>query len=227
MKVFHLQREFYRLSRLDASELSPTARERWAVLRSWLALRNKGLSAAEAAAGCLKSRATLYRWWRRFLADGPRALAPRSRRPRRVRQNHWPPDLLPRLEKLRREFPLWGKAKLTPLLRRAGLAVSESMVGRALRRLMERGVIQPLSVLRRGKWKRSIFQRKHAVRLPKDLVARATGRLDSTGHDDRHGASGRGGQAVYGLRCGQPVVRRGRIRACDFFQRLAVFGRAA
>ena len=177
MKVFGLQGEFYRLSRLDASDLSPTAHGRWAKLRAWLALRAKGLSSTEAAAGCLTPRATLYRWWRRFKVDGPRALEPRSRRPRRVRERQWPPDLLRRLEKLRREFPLWGKAKLTILLRRDGLPVSESTVGRALHRLMERGVVQPLSVLRRGKWKRSIFQRKHAVRLPKGLTVHTPGDL--------------------------------------------------
>lgn len=177
MKVIGLQRGFYRLSSWDASGLSPTARGWWAKLRSWLALRGKGLSAGEAAAGCLVSRATLYRWWRRFLAAGPAALEPHARRPRRVRRRQWPADLLRQVERLRREFPLWGKAKLAPLLRRLGLVVSESSTGRALRLLMERGVVQPLSVLRRGKWKRSLGQRKHAVRLPRDLVAQQPGDL--------------------------------------------------
>ena len=46
------------------------------------------------------------------------------------------------VERLRRDFPLWGKAKIGPLLRRQGFAASEAAAGRILARLMARGAVQ-------------------------------------------------------------------------------------
>ena len=110
-------------------------------------------------------RSTLYRW-QRLWDQG--CLVPRSRRPRRVRQPEWSPQLAAAVRKARADFPMWGKAKLTVLLRRQGCTASESTVGRILKKLLERGAVVPVPTLRR-KASRSGLKRKrpHAKRLPK------------------------------------------------------------
>jgi len=78
---------------------------------------------------------------------------------------------------LRERYPRWGKAKLAVLLRREGLALSVSMVGRILAGLRRRGVLrEPLGrriSVRRRTWSRPWAVRKPAgyeVARPGDLV---------------------------------------------------------
>jgi transposase InsO family protein len=69
---------------------------------------------------------------------------------------------------LRRRFPRWGKDKLVVLLRRQGLPVSTSMVGRILKQLKHRGVlVEPLRCGSRRP-RRSLRPRPFAVRKPKE-----------------------------------------------------------
>ena len=64
---------------------------------------------------------------------------------------------------------MWGKAKLGPILRGQGLAVSDATVGRILAHLVDRGVVGAVPALRRKvKINRSKARRPHAIRLPKD-----------------------------------------------------------
>lgn len=172
MKVFGLRREVYQFARL-ASRLSaePSARaalRRDALIR-WETARRQGLSAQQAAQAVGIPRATLYRWQKRP--------EPRSRRPRRTRPKTWTPALMRALEDLRRRFPMWGKAKLGPLLRRQGFAVSDSTVGRILARLVARGAIDPVPLRRRRSRPGRAARRRHARRLPKGMKATAPGEL--------------------------------------------------
>lgn len=149
-------------SRLAAQSSSNEAARRDAVLRRWRQARRDGLTAEEAAQAVGVSRASLYRWEQR--------LEPRSRRPRRVRSKSWTPAQAAAVERLRLDFPMWGRAKLGPLLRAQGFAVSEATVGRIIRSLVERGVALPVPTLRRRpRSHRWSPRRRYAVRLPKGL----------------------------------------------------------
>lgn len=117
---------------------------------------------------------TFYRWLRRYNPHRLASLEDRSRRPRRVRQPTWSPDLVQAVLELRETSPRWGKDKLAPLLREAGWPVSTSMVGRIITHLRKRGVlVEPaagaLSVRKRRP------PRPYAVRKPKDYQARQPG----------------------------------------------------
>jgi putative transposase len=119
---------------------------------------------------------TFYRWRRRYDHQNLRTLEDRSRRPRRLRQPTWNPELAQAALRLRQEYPRWGKDKLVVLLRREGWQVSTSMVGRILRRLRERGVLvdpprQPVSARKRP------WFRPYAVRKPKDYCVAFPGDL--------------------------------------------------
>src|SRR5690606_26243794 len=127
--------------RIAAKSLSNEAVMREDAVRRWGKARRAGLSADEAAAAVGVSRATLYRWTQRSQSL--------SRRPRRVPRPQWTPALAQAVEELRADNPMWGKRKLAWLIRREGVAVSISTVGRILKRLMDRGVVMPVPTLRR------------------------------------------------------------------------------
>ncbi|MGB9791295.1 MAG: helix-turn-helix domain-containing protein [Thermacetogeniaceae bacterium] len=85
------------------------------------------------------SRSTYYRWKKRFNPNNLGNLENRSRRPKNVRKPAWSVELVERIRELREEYPRWGKAKLTVLLKVEGFEVSESTVGRILSYLKRRG----------------------------------------------------------------------------------------
>ncbi len=111
------------------------------------------------------SRPTVYRWLTRYDGSRPASLEDRPSRPRRRRAPSWSPQQAEAVRALRERYPRWGKAKLAVLLRREGLHLSVSMVGRILARLRRRGVLrEPLG--RRISVRRRVWQRPWAVRKP-------------------------------------------------------------
>jgi len=157
-----------RLADAQNSNIEAAAR-RDAVTR-WRRAMAQGLTAAQAAAAVGVSRATLYRWSKRTSL--------RSRRPHRFRSRRWPPALIRAVERLRDDFPMWGRAKLGPLLRAQGFAVSDSTVGRILAQLVARGAAVPVPQARKAaRTRRWTAARHHAVRLPKGLKATEPGGL--------------------------------------------------
>jgi transposase InsO family protein len=115
-------------------------------------------------------RANLYRWEKQ-----PQA---RSRRPKRVRAKSWTPSLVMAVERLRLDYPMWGRAKIGPLVRAEGFKTSDATVGRILAHLASRGVVQKVPALRkRSHARRWTPKRRFAVRLPKNLKAEAPGHI--------------------------------------------------
>ena len=120
------------------------------------------------------SRQTFYRWRRRYNPRHLASLEERSRRPRRVRQPTWSPELVQAVQELRETYPRWGKDKLAPLLCAVGWSVSTSMVGRIITHLRKRGVlVEPLHSTVAVRKPRP--PRPYAVRKPKAYQARAPG----------------------------------------------------
>jgi putative transposase len=90
---------------------------------------------------------TFYRWKNRFDPYDLTTLEEESRRPRRVRQSQTPAVVVDKILELRTRYPRWGKKKLVVLLRREGIKISASTVGRVMNKLKARGVlIEPLNV---------------------------------------------------------------------------------
>lgn len=172
MQVFglpgHVIRNGKAASRIAAQPQDSEAAIRRASVCRWRQAIADGLTAAQAARAVAVPRATLYRW--------ERQPQPRSRRPHRLRAKTWSPALLGAIERLRRDFPMWGKAKLVVLLKAEGFTVSEATVGRILKHLVERGAVAPVPLLRRRPRPWSA-KRRYAVRLPKDLKPHKPGGL--------------------------------------------------
>ncbi|MCX6759743.1 MAG: DDE-type integrase/transposase/recombinase [Candidatus Nealsonbacteria bacterium] len=79
-------------------------------------------------------RMTLFRWLKRFKHYGIIGLNEYSRKPKHLRKptTNW--NILIRTVELRKQYPAWSKYKIGALLKREGIYISESTVGRILKR---------------------------------------------------------------------------------------------
>ena len=115
------------------------------------------------------SRRTLYRWQAALAARGQRGLAPKSTRPRRVRQRPYRVKDLKAVLDVRRKCPFMGKPRIQTMLACKGLELSVSTVGRIiergpggrgdpprvlLHRASARGRVKPKRRRRFAKWAR-------------------------------------------------------------------------
>ena len=174
MQVFglpgHVIRAGTLASRIAAQSPSNEAAIRRAAVARWRQAMADGLTAEQAAKAVGIPRASLYRWQKRA--------EPRSKRPRRMRANTWTPALIEAVEALRLDHPMWGRAKIGPLIRREGFAVSDATVGRVIAYLVGRGVVERVPTLRRRKGAGARqWRRKHALRLPKGRKPTTPGEL--------------------------------------------------
>jgi len=176
MRVVGLPGAFYHIAQHLPLDLSPKAQEKLRYLFCWQALREKGFSSSQASRTLRLPRSTLYRWQKRLKAQGPKALEDKSRRPHHRRQPTCSPELTQAVLELRERFPRWGKDKLVVLLRRQGLKVSTSMVGRILARLKARGVLRE-PPRNRTSLRRPLRPRPYAVRKPKGYQVERPGDL--------------------------------------------------
>jgi putative transposase len=122
---------------------------------------------------------TFYRWKRRFDPYDLTTLEDESRRPDHVRIPRIPAAVVERVLTLRQKYPRWGKDKLVVLLKKEGIQISTSSVGRVMKRLKDRGVlVEPLNVrlaraARKRRWKPRYAIRKppgYRLDTPGDLV---------------------------------------------------------
>ena len=121
---------------------------------------------------------TFYRWMNRFDPYDLTTLEEISRRPHKVRTPQTPLEVVEGIQRLREQYPRWGKDKLVVLLKREGIEVSASTVGRVINRLKAKGVlVEPLNTTlakfaRRRKWKP-----RYATRKPKGYKIKGPGDL--------------------------------------------------
>jgi transposase InsO family protein len=178
MRVVGLPRQFYQANRITISELSPKAQQRLHLIWSVDNLKAQEVPITRATQALGLPRPTYYRWQKQLKTEGPKGLAGKAgrRRPKSLRKPAWEPGLILAVKRLREQYPGWGKAKLTVLLREQGFSVSESTVGRILRYLKRRG--QLIEPPRNGvKARRRRLKRPHAERKPRDYRAEAPGDL--------------------------------------------------
>lgn len=120
-----------------------------------------GVSGAATRFG--RSRATIDRWRRRYNPHDLTSLAPRSRRPKRLRRATWRAAQEQVMLTLREAHPRFGKSKLHHLLALLGIRLSASMIGRILTSARRRQLlIEPHAV----RVRHPCPQRPDAIRLP-------------------------------------------------------------
>jgi transposase InsO family protein len=108
---------------------------------------------------------TIYRWRKRYCPADLTTLEPRSRRPRTVRKRQWTAAQEQAVLDLRQQHPRMGKLPLQVLLRRQGIHLSASMIGRILASLKRRVLLREPHAVRVRKARP---KRPYATRVPKD-----------------------------------------------------------
>jgi transposase InsO family protein len=161
------------VARSGAPELSRAARVRLEML-DWH--RRHGRNVARTARHHGFSRPTVYRWLGRFEPHRLESLEDRSDRPHRRRRPTWTVAQLRAVKEVRQRYPRWGKDKLVVLLRREGIHLSTSMVGRILARLRRTGELREPAI-RRVSVRRRPWTRPWAVRRPADWTVTRPGDL--------------------------------------------------
>ncbi|MBA3450949.1 MAG: transposase [Chloroflexia bacterium] len=121
------------------------------------------------------ARSTFYRWPRRYDPQRLSVLENRPSRPKRCRRPTWTPAHAEAVRQAREAHPRWGKEKLAVVLRRDGIVLSVSMVGRILTDLKRRRVLVEPNATRLRPHSR--HARPYAVRKPKEYSAGAPGDL--------------------------------------------------
>jgi putative transposase len=171
MEVFSIAKGFYRLSKNAPPELSQKEFDRLRALTIYGETGDVRLVCQTFGV----SRATLYRWLKRFDPKDLTSLKEQSRRPRRVRRPLWSRELIGAIKELREAYSRWGKDKLVVLVRDQGYESSTSTVGRILGHLKQRGELrEPKRRSISGKRK---SRRPYGVRKPRDYVAERPGDL--------------------------------------------------
>ena len=144
MQIKSLRLVSYRSWRIDDTVLSKKALEKEKKLKHYEQLREEGCSEKTALAVVGLSRPTYFRWKKERL-ESRIALEPKSRVPKNRRKRQWSQALEQHVLSVRRRHPVWGKAKITEILRREyGKKISETTVGRILSTLLKTGKIQPV-----------------------------------------------------------------------------------
>lgn len=154
-------------------ELSRAAQVRLA----WMDFQRRSQNVALTCRHFGISRQTFYRWLKRYEPLDLTTLEERSHCPHHRRRPTWSFPLESRVLTLRLQFPRWGKDKLAVLLRRDGVQISTSMVGRILSRLRDSGQLrEPLRLTVPGS-RRRLRPRPYAVRKPKQYAVSRPGDL--------------------------------------------------
>jgi len=121
---------------------------------------------------------TFYRWKRRFDPYDLRTLEEESHRPLHVRQAETPATVRERILELSQEYPRWGRDKLAVLLKREGIKISGSTVGREMAKLKARGLLLEPENVRRAKLARKRRRKpRYATRMPRGYRVEAPGDL--------------------------------------------------
>lgn len=146
VQIKSLRMKSYRSWAVDETVIGDKAKEKYQTLQKFCQLRAEGCSEHTALKVLGISRTSLYRWQRQYRKYGPAGLNERSRAPHQKREPKWTRSLEQQVLALRKQYPAWGKTKLSILLKRRGIAVSKSTVGRILRKLLSLNKIYPVNL---------------------------------------------------------------------------------
>ena len=176
MRVSHVQFQVWRAVSRGAGSASLEAQRRRAILQGVTALAMQRVPVKDACPQLGISRATFYRWAARLERGSVEALEPSPRRPKRPRVAPVRRAIAESVEELRRDRSD-GKEKLVVLLGRRGQLASASTVGRCLRELFDRGVIDRYVPAGRVRPWKPKPPRPYAVRTPKNLRSTSAGEV--------------------------------------------------
>lgn len=111
--------------------LTETAKHRLKII-DWCKNHNNNISLTARHFGI--GRSTLSEWIKRLKKQGVLGLNERSRRPKNTRQVTTPWEITVKIVALRKEYPTWSKYKIKAMLKKEDIHISDSTVGRVLKK---------------------------------------------------------------------------------------------
>lgn len=144
MQIKGLHKNIYKLSSyaLSQEKLDIHRQKYEKPVKQWKKLKSEGVSDQTCQDILNLSRATYYRYRAHLLAL-QKGILPPVKKPKVLRKPLWGESEMQLVLRLRRENLTYGKAKITVILERDyGQHLSESTVGRILKHLMNKGLIQ-------------------------------------------------------------------------------------
>jgi putative transposase len=163
MQIIGLHKNIYRLySYARTQECLHAHREKYqTIVSNWEKLKSEGVSDKVCQEFVGYSRSTYYNA-RNVLKDIDKGILPPSKKPKHVRKPTWGEAEMQLVLMIRRAEPSYGKEKIAWIINRDhGKTISESMVGRILKKLSEKGLVTKSPSALRPKKKRN-FEKGHA-----------------------------------------------------------------
>jgi transposase len=188
MQIQRLQKRLYHTKSIDEIEYSKIAYERMNKLDRMTLLLNEGCFEEVALQAINLSRATYYRWKKRYSSFGLAGLENANKRPNYIRKPQWSKETEQRIYLLRKKYPLWGKQKIAVMYQREYTEkISQSTVGRILSKFMRHGKIKRCTFFLFGKQdvKKRVFD-GHAQRWKQGMKAKVAGELIQVDHMTVH-----------------------------------------
>lgn len=171
------------MGRIDEADYSFQAYERLEKIRIFKKLRSEGCTIKTALKALAVPQSTFYRWKRRYKKLGLHGLENESKRPNNVRKVGWSDQLVRKVLFFRKQNPLYGKAKITVLLKRDHrIQASVSTVGRIISFLIKKEKIKSASFYYAKKRARPRKFDKHAQRWKVGMKAKEPGELVQIDH---------------------------------------------
>lgn len=210
MQIKSLRIKSYRSWKIN-DNASAEARGRLKQLEWVETLRGEGCIEATALAVVGWSRATYYRWLKRYREAGLNGLERGCRAPQGRRVCQWTKQQEQQVLHLRKRYPLWGRRKLwRVLVREQGWVLSESTVGRIVAKLVRLGRVEPVAFYYgRAKPKRRRQFTHHAKRWRYGMKANEPGELMQADHMSINFSDG-GGVKEFKATC--PVTKWSGLR---------------
>lgn len=183
MQTSILRKKLYHINSIDETDYSKIVWERKEKLDKIKVLLAEGCSEDVVFETMDVPRSTYYRWKRNYATLGLTGLENESKRPNSIRKSMWTHETEQRVYHLRKKFPLWGKAKIAIMYQREfGQKISESTVGRIIKKLIKQSKIMPVRYMYGKKdTKRRIFN-GHAQRWKVGMKATKPGELIQVDH---------------------------------------------
>lgn len=144
MQIIGLHKNIYKLSSyaLSQEKLESHRKKYEKPVKIWKKLKSEGIPDQICQEFSGISRSTYYRYKAR-LVELTKGILPPSKKPKSLRKPQWGEAEMQLILRIRRENPTYGKAKVSVILKRDhGVHFSESTVGRILKHLMNKGLIQ-------------------------------------------------------------------------------------
>ncbi|HVW98983.1 MAG TPA: helix-turn-helix domain-containing protein, partial [Candidatus Babeliaceae bacterium] len=173
----------YQINKIDETEYSQEVYDRLEKIKLFEKLKKEGCSTETALEAIKIPQSTVYRWKKKYKNLGLAGLENISKRPNNRRKPSWKLSDMQKILALRKQNPLYGKAKIAVILKRDhGIELSVSKVGRIISYYIKRDQIKPVHFYYKKKRVRPRKFDKHAQRWKYGMKAEKPGELFQIDH---------------------------------------------